>query len=179
MSTPPPPSFSYTTPNMFCLALAQTTKVGRRTTKNVRRRHARYLETGSSKELYAVLVALAAPPRRSGEEEDGEEDDGEEDDDEEEEEEDGACKEVDEDSEEVEEKEGSGGEEGREGKDMVEGAHLSHGKLSKEATAGGRKGAHAASDSGGSGLDFGGVKRALQEVEEGGYAGDACDAPEL
>ena len=174
---------------MSVLALFGTNnKVGRRTTKMVRERHARYLETGSSKELYAVLMALVTPPRRSeggeGDEEgDEEEEEEEEDDDEEDEEETDDENEETAAEEEEEEREEEAGGKG-EGDKKEKGEQLSQGQLGKEDPARGmgeKSGAHGASD-GGNGLDCGGVKRALEKVEKGGDAGDAgdaCDAKEL
>lgn len=58
---------------LFCLQLH---KVGRYISNEARERHARYLETGDSKELYTVLMALSTPSQPPDEEEEDGENDG-------------------------------------------------------------------------------------------------------
>ena len=50
--------------------------MGQRITQAARERHVRYRESGDSKELYAVLMALSAPASRDGEESEEDEEDG-------------------------------------------------------------------------------------------------------
>lgn len=125
-----------------------------------RKRYREYLESGNSKELYTVLMALSTPSRNKAEKlggEGGEDSDDEEEDDEEEE-----------DEEEGEEEDEEGTIDGKE--DPAEGR------------LGGKAGVE--SVSGGVGLDCGGdVKTPRAPLAGAGrgrgkVTGEACDAPE-
>lgn len=141
-------------------------KVGRRITKAARKRYREYLESGNSKELYTVLMALSTPSqKRAGEgggeggaDSDDDDDDGEEEDEEEEDEDEG---EEDEDEEGTIDSEEDASEGRLEGKTGVESA------------------------SGGVGPAYGGGVKSPRAPPLAGAGrgrgqggGEACDAPE-
>ncbi|CAM9512453.1 unnamed protein product [Ectocarpus sp. 12 AP-2014] len=157
-------------------------QVGRRITRTTREKHAQYLATGNSKELYTVLVALSMPPSRKkekdkpgagvgprGGQEDNDDDDTDDDDDDDDDEaawDEESGEEASE--EEEEEDEERHGEKKREREMIMEKENDGTGKTSGPG------------DFGGDEAVGGGVVR--QGASEGGepqQAFEACDAPEL